>query len=300
MRCGGYTLLFLLVACDSPVVQPGSGGSGTEGSTPSGGTSSTTTSGDSSGETGDSSTSTTTSSGGETDPGVDTCAFLCEEPSYGDCDLFVQDCPLGEKCVPYANDGGSSWNAWRCVPLDPDPAGIGEPCTVDGPPASGIDDCGVGVMCWDVDPRTEIGTCVPHCIGSIAEPTCQDPERLCSIGGDATLTLCLPHCDPVDLQTCAEGQACYGVDGGFTCVPDASGEDLGAFLDPCEYANACDPGLLCRSPSDVPSCGDSSCCVPLCDLTAPDCPDSLVCAPYFAPGHGAPGYEHVGICEDPR
>ena len=33
-----------------------------------------------------------------------------------ECNQWVQDCPEGEKCMPWANDGGSAWNATRCRP----------------------------------------------------------------------------------------------------------------------------------------------------------------------------------------
>ena len=33
-----------------------------------------------------------------------------------DCDPYAQDCPEGEKCVPYASTG-SDWNANKCVAI---------------------------------------------------------------------------------------------------------------------------------------------------------------------------------------
>ncbi len=40
--------------------------------------------------------------------------------------IWAQDCPEGEKCMPWANDGGGSWNATRCSPLDPNPSAVGD------------------------------------------------------------------------------------------------------------------------------------------------------------------------------
>ena len=39
-------------------------------------------------------------------------AFIIEfdVPDSGECDAFAQECPEGQKCAPYADDGGSSWN----------------------------------------------------------------------------------------------------------------------------------------------------------------------------------------------
>src|SRR5690606_7229360 len=42
--------------------------------------------------------------------------------STAECDVFAQDCPPGEKCTFWADDGGSSWNALKCVPVVDDPA----------------------------------------------------------------------------------------------------------------------------------------------------------------------------------
>lgn len=82
---------------------------------------------------------------GAGEDGAGTGGLFLSEPDGGgtgfECDVFAQDCPPGEKCVPWANDGGGVWNATRCSPVDDDPAAPGEPCTVEGGPTSGIDDC---------------------------------------------------------------------------------------------------------------------------------------------------------------
>ncbi|MEX1364969.1 MAG: hypothetical protein AB1Z98_17710, partial [Nannocystaceae bacterium] len=45
------------------------------------------------------------------------CSFIgCNDvPPPPQCSLFAQDCPDGEKCMPWANDGGDAWNATICV-----------------------------------------------------------------------------------------------------------------------------------------------------------------------------------------
>ncbi len=231
------------------------------------------------------------------------CVFLCEpdgtEPSF-ECDMFAQDCPEGEKCMPWADDGGNSWNATRCSPISENPGQPGDECSVEGSGVSGIDDCDIGAMCWDVDPKTNIGTCVAMCTGDSANPLCEDPDTSCNIVNDGALVLCLPTCDPL-LQDCPEGQACYPVLEEFTCVPDASGE-MGVFGDPCEFINVCDPGLFCADAAVVPNCvGAPSCCSEFCDLDAPagdsQCSgsaDGQMCLPWEpAPG---PGLEALGAC----
>ncbi len=204
-----------------------------------------------------------------------------------ECDLWADDCPVGTKCMPWANDGGNSWNATRCTPLAEDPHEPGEPCTVEDSPVSGIDDCEARAMCWNVDPETNMGECVAFCSGSEANPICKGACETCPLSGDGVLILCLPMCDPLE-QNCGEGQGCYGWSDVFICVPDAGGE-AGALLEPCEFTNVCDPGLMCLDSDMVPGCeGASGCCTPFCDaLAEAPCPPELVgaeCVPWFEDG----------------
>jgi hypothetical protein len=86
---------------------------------------------------------------------------------------------------------------------------------------------------------------------------------------------------------------------GFICVIDASGEE-GQVFDPCEYANACDPGLICADPLSAEECDPQApgCCLPFCDLTAPpSCPgNGQKCLPWYEVGRAPPGYENLGTC----
>jgi len=82
----------------------------------------------------------------DTDPDTDTdqeassseetgATFLIPPDGGGvavECDVWSQDCPSGEKCMPWVSDGGSSWNATRCTSLTNDPNQPGDPCTVEG------------------------------------------------------------------------------------------------------------------------------------------------------------------------
>lgn len=239
---------------------------------------------------------TSSSSGGDTQ--VDSIGFIPISDGGGpsiECDQWDQDCPPGQKCTAWANDGGNSWNATKCVPVVDDPDSVGEPCTVTGSGVSGVDTCDVGAICWDVDGKTGDGTCFAFCIGSETDPVCA-PNHRCSIASEAILTLCLPTCDPL-LQGCGEGQGCYAIDHAFWCAPDASGPDAGDFGDPCEFINACSPGLNCHPADAVPGCESGGCCAPICDITlAGSCPDGLVCTAYYPPEDAPPGYENVGWC----
>ena len=218
-----------------------------------------------------------------------------------ECDIWAQDCPEGEKCMPWDNEGGSSWNATKCSPISPDPGQPGDPCTVEGSGVSGVDDCAISSMCWNVDPETNMGVCVGFCEGSENNPVCDDPDTGCSITNEGVLILCLPYCDPL-IQDCADGEACYPEPNGFFCSPDASGE-MGVFGDPCEYLNVCDPGLFCADAVTVPDCaGATGCCSEYCDTSDPmaSCMGSgQECIPFYEEAP-PPGYEDVGVCIIPQ
>jgi hypothetical protein len=252
--------------------------------------------------------------GYEVDGGGEGCAFACPDPSGGSaggssgsgpCDVWMQDCPEGEKCMPWDAAGGSSWNATRCSPLDPDPRDVGDDCEVEGSGVSGIDDCDVGAMCWNVDPDTNHGTCVAFCRGWPGAPVCEDPSTSCAISNEGVLILCLPDCDPLT-QDCADSEGCYPIAGRFLCMPDAGG-DTGAYAEPCEYINVCDPGLYCAEHDAVPECrSGTGCCSAFCDLDAEDpdasCPDvaaGQVCLPFFPLGASPPGSTRMGACAMP-
>lgn len=156
-------------------------------------------------------------------------------------------------------------------------------------------DCPAGEQCAD-------GECVPCpepiCEGCGADETCQCPVQsfCCDFGVCVGLS-----CDPI-LQDCAAGEACYPVGKGWSCAPDESGT-MGAFGDPCEFVNACDPGGVCLTQTAVPNCMSVGCCSWLCDLTDPggdaQCMAGQMCTPWYEPGAAPPGYEDVGACALP-
>ncbi len=214
-----------------------------------------------------------------------------------ECDLWSQDCPAGQKCNPFASDGGNSWNATGCFPLDPNPVEIGEPCTAEGG-VSGIDNCAFGAMCFDVDLRTNEGTCVELCQCNAANPGCATPGTSCAISNDGVLPLCLPLCNPLDPNACPDGHGCVPSLDYFHCVPDASSTG-GAAGDPCESVNACDAGLYCAPPEAVPGCEVSTgCCSSLC-TNADDsaCLPGQACVDWYVDGRGPDEcLTHVGAC----
>lgn len=248
--------------------------------------------------------STSTSDGIDETGAPDPSAGFIESPDGGaggsECSIFAQDCPPGLKCTPFADDGGSAWNGWGCFPIVDDPAGPGEPCTMEGSPSSGIDTCQLGSMCFHVDSDTLEGTCLQMCSGDWVEPYCDDPQTTCRIHAEGYLVLCMPMCHPLE-DDCAEGQGCYPSDiPPFTCAPDASGES-GAAGDACEFINHCDPGTVCIDAGAVPECaGSVGCCSSVCTVGDDSaCLPPQVCQPWFPPGDAPIGFEDVGVCALP-
>ncbi|MEM7152036.1 MAG: hypothetical protein AAF799_04300 [Myxococcota bacterium] len=217
------------------------------------------------------------------------------------CSIIDQDCPRGYKCMPFANDGGSTWNATKCVPIVEDPNAPGQPCSVEGNALSGIDDCDGTSMCWNVDEKTNMGACIEFCIGDIDDPVCPNSCDQCSISGSSSLLLCIPSCDPL-AQDCGEGEACYPVQQGFVCAPDATrpGTMIG---DACEFINVCPEGSACVGADVIPGCEGSGCCTPYCPLVGDDpCPALLPgtsCTPYYEePPDEACVSAPPGVCAD--
>ena len=309
---GLISAAMILSACsgkDDPNAS-GTATSTTETSSSKGGTSSSGDASDSestttTGTTGTSSTGTSTSTSTDpTDP-TDPCLFLgCDDFGGGsedECDLWSQDCPEGDKCTPWDSDGGSSWNASKCVPVDPAPQLPGDACTTEGGPASGVDNCAKGSMCWDVDAETGEGVCIALCEGTNAEDATCDPGFTCKIPADGVLILCLPVCDPLS-QDCPAGDLCLPYVDAFICVADASGEG-GFYGDPCEYANACKLGLYCLNPEYVEGCQAAGCCTPFCDINeANTCPgETQECIPWYEEWDmPPPGLASVGFCGVPQ
>jgi hypothetical protein len=241
---------------------------------------------------------TSTGATSTTVAGDDTGGFIITPDGGGgspsECDPYAQDCADGQKCTWWANNGGSVWNATKCVPIAEDPAQIDEPCVAVGGGVSGEDNCDKGLMCWDVDAEGS-GICIAFCLGSEREPTCP-PGYGCVAGRD--LALCIDICDPL-AQDCAGDDLCLPIDNTYLCVLDASGE-LGKLNDPCEYANACDKGLICLGPQAASECdqGATGCCQPMCHLNQPDCPGAgQICEPIYEPQ--PPLFEHIGYCTLP-
>ncbi len=248
------------------------------------------------------------SSGGETesdtggsffpDMGGDGCGAMC--------DIWSEDdCPSGQKCTAVACEVGSlSWDSNVCRDVQGDKQ-RGDQCS--GAGVDGMDECAAGLLCWDADPETGLGTCVEYCKGSRLAPTCDSPEDICVIVNEGVLPICLPKCDPLSPACPNADNLCLPDpdDKGWACVLDASGE-LGGYADPCEFANACDLGLLCLDAGVTPDCpaGSLGCCSEICELDQPNTCSGAgggqECLAFYEEGMEPPGFSNVGVCAIPQ
>jgi hypothetical protein len=203
----------------------------------------------------------------------------------GDCDTFQQDCPEGEKCVPYASRGGG-WDAEKCVYVlgDQQP---GEACVYAGP-IEATDDCDATSICWE-------GICTAMCTGSEAMPMCPLPTS-CVLSGDGVLALCLADCNPL-LQDCPPEHGCYWAGEDFVCVQTIP--DPLAPAQPCAGLDECAVGSMCIDAVILPNCPGLGCCTPFCDIEAPGQCDAIPgtsCVSFWDGTEPVPGYENVGVC----
>lgn len=307
-------LTALLAACGPTQVDPpteaedGTGSGASTTTAPSSGPGLTSTSGAST-------SGADTSSSSSDDTGVDFILnpdIVCVQVGPGgglsarctfECDVAEQDCPPGEKCMPWANDGDNAWNASRCSPLASEPVPPGGTCTVEQSPVSGVDDCALGSLCWGVDPRTLQGTCVELCDAlRMPSTTCAEPTECVSLN-DGYVPVCLAPCDPLQDTPCPDGAACRHVesDGGFHCLPLVGGEVLGSSQH-CEGAS-CLPSQACVTNDLLVTCDAARCCSELCDLGDPGAnalcaaiDPLLMCVPFYEPGAAPSGLELVGVC----
>ena len=253
------------------------------------------------GSTGSGSTSTgwaiTTTSGGLDDDS--TTGSSDTGPEVPSCDIATQDCPPGEKCTFWSSTGGS-WNGTRCIEIVEEPAGLGEPCNVEGDPYSGIDNCGLLAMCLFVDHDTLVGECVPIC--SYPTPECPSGEYQCHLSGGGP-GICLPTCDPLG-DDCAADQTCAPNPESFSCMHPA---DAAAPGEACEFVNVCQPGTFCGNPEIVMACDERvvpGCCIPFCNLDDPGLTcetfdPTSTCEPWYRED-APPEYAHVGACASVR
>ncbi|MEM9453795.1 MAG: hypothetical protein AAGF11_06420 [Myxococcota bacterium] len=229
-------------------------------------------------------------------------------PQCALCDVREQSCVDGFRCVAWAEDGGDAWNGTRCIEVSPDPVGVGQICTLIDSVVSGLDDCPIGSMCWDADPVTLQGTCVPFCGLPGDSPVCPAGTE-CMIDGAGALALCLPPCDPLASRPCAGAAACryFAASRAAFCIPDQGGRVLSPTIQCGDDDEPCPGTALCISAATYGGCGSPSCCTRWCDTSEPDAdaqcaamqrPDHVCVAVFDRPPIPA-DYASLGICAEP-
>lgn len=224
-----------------------------------------------------------------------------DRPDASECSLWEQDCPDGEKCVPWSATADLVPDDIRCCPERTNAKLPGESCSVEGYFGSCLDDCAEGSLCLDVDDDGE-GVCSALCGGAPDQPRCEQNQHCFIYFAD--VPICFDQCDPLQ-QGCAPGYGCYPDEAaagstGFLCLPTVGAETMGDY---CWLLSNCEPGLFCVTPEYLPGCnGLVGCCTQICDVTEPDvCPDlhpDLRCTSWYYAGDAPPqaGLENVGIC----
>lgn len=318
---GAFTLALsclLISACSSDASNFGSEGNQTgagSGASSTAGTSSDSSETETSSSAGTDDAGTTSSTGGggptsstasSSDGQTESCGTESCEPDEGaqrECEVVDQNCPPGQKCMPYASAGDLNRDSTHCVEVVADPQPPGAPCTVDDWPASGFDSCDDQSMCFNVDPETLAGTCAAFCDGDSWPYSCEDPLAHCLLANEKLVAVCVRDCDPLK-QDCAEGQACYPTESGtYECDWDQSGSE-GNYQSACTSHRDCQAGSLCAPGMFVYGCADEACCTDFCaldqeqldDLGCPDMDKGVECRSLHQPlGLPAPGKQH-GAC----
>lgn len=214
-------------------------------------------------------------------------AWQCLQ-AFGPCNPWLeQDCPDTEKCQPIGDDW---WTTSTCRAPAAESAAIGEPCNSEGT-FSGEDNCQAHATCWDIDPQTNVGTCVALCGGAPHAPICP-PGTACALADPMWAAFCLPVCDPL-IDDCTTGQACIQMSETFACAPlDEQPVTNGEV---CDAPNDCADGLVCVEASRLPSCAGERCCTAVCNLDAPNCsPEAPNCTPALTQSPAE--LAHVGLC----
>ena len=232
-------------------------------------------------------TGTDTSDGNDDDWSSSGSFYAVPEDFSGvsECDPWLQDCPDGEKCVPYASTGGT-WDANKCVPILGDGA-PGDPCTSTGL-IEATDDCDADSVCWHAGPD-QPGACTSFCAPD--PPSCE-ADQACMIANRGSINLCLDACDPLG-QDCDSGFGCFFVSAVFVCMV-ATEAPLG---EPCGYVNDCPAASVCVAAEQLPGCAGESCCAAYCSLSEPACaqPDTT-CVALFEPSEPPTPFDDVGLC----
>ena len=218
--------------------------------------------------------------------------------AYGECDPWQQDCPEGEKCVPYGSTGGPHYDAQKCVQITNDGM-AGDECTYAGI-VEGNDSCDADSFCWPTQgPEDQlVGHCTAFCTGTPDDPMCP-AEYSCLISNDGSINFCVPECNPLDPEpTCANDWSCHYQEspGIFGCWLGDVGEGE-TCVGGDQLYDDCGEGLTCYDGEHLPMCEGDRCCAAFCDVSDPMCnAPGTTCTTLWENAMAPPGYENLGVC----
>ncbi len=204
-----------------------------------------------------------------------------------ECSPQTQDCPPGEKCTPWF------FTDLVCRDVVSESRSVGEPCTPFDI-QDGLDDCERHAVCRE-------GSCWAMAFGILGSLVCPRSDEYPIYDGEDVERYCAPACDPL-ADECRGDQVCapYNLNGqGLTCRAP-SPQSPGALGGLCS-TNSCGKGLACVGAQWSSACDPDlgSCCLPFCDIGAPDCPAGSTCVSWWDEDHDPlPKLEHVGFCAE--
>ncbi len=222
-------------------------------------------------------------------------------PPGFECSVQVQDCPAGESCLMFQDDGGTF--GARCF----------SGCNLTD------QDCDAGFKCaYALDAGAAARECVPAgdagegeaCVTTAVSDTCA-PGLIClpdPLPDGGSPLVCIRFCNSI--QDCAAPQACFVV-----VLPEQSPERPFICESPCDLFGAdCPPGLSCYPGTVAPGCYPTGitavgepCTFSLECVTGAACVDGAcreLCGTAGAPSCSAgtctslevPGISDVGAC----
>ena len=268
------TLVLSMMLCGSvSLLLSGCGGKDAVGNDSTSATTANTEVGETGDMTGDGDPTTTGDGDGDasttSDPTTTAGVFVPDDDIGGvsECDPFMQDCPDGEKCVPYGSTGGN-WDANKCVPVTGGGA-AGDQCTYGGV-VEATDDCDAGTHCWDVMDvdGQQVGVCTEFCTGTADNPICarrapraRSPTTARSTSASRTAIRCF--------RTATRASPASGPTA--TSTASSRRQDIPTG-EPCGFINDCVAGNICQDATVLPACNGAACCASYCCDLRPDLP----------------------------
>ncbi len=181
------------------------------------------------------------------------------------CDPALQDCGVGQACVPVSESvGGNPVATTGCVDLAKDATSLGAVCTQDPNESP----CAKGLVCVSMvgGKAADFSHCQKLCVGA---GDCGSGETCVILGGTPKAGLCTQACSPFSDAAaalhCPSGQACA-----VTSVSDAKAERVlgGLCIVPggaavgakCSSGAECGAGLVCFGKECQALCDDKHAC----------------------------------------